>query len=436
MRARGANATDIAIIVVAADDGVMPQTAEAINHAKAAEVPIIIAVNKIDKPGANVERIKQQLTEFEIVPEEWGGSNIFCEVSALKNTGIKELLEQILLVAEVEDLKANPERSGTGLVIESRLEKGRGVVATLLVRDGTVRVGDSIVVGQVPGRVRGMLNDRGEQVKEAKPGDPVEMMGLPESALAGDRFDIVEDEEVARHVAELRKAELMKPQATGKDSMTLEQLFAKVQKGQVLELNVVLKADVMGSLEALKGMLEKAATSEVKVKIVHAHVGGISESDVLLAATSGGIVLGFNVRPDTTAMRIAKERHVEIKTYTIIYELLDDVKKAMSGLLKPTLKEVVNGRAEVREVFSVPNIGNIAGCHVSDGKITRSDQCRLLRDGKIIYTGKFASLRRFKDDVREVASGFECGIGIENFNDIKVGDTIEAFIIEEIAKQL
>jgi translation initiation factor IF-2 len=262
------------------------------------------------------------------------------------------------------------------------------------------------------------------------------MIGLPEAAQAGDRFDVVEDEEVARNVAELRKAELTKPQATGKDSMTLEQLFAKVQKGQILELNVVLKADVMGSLEALKGMLEKAATAEVKVKIVHAHVGGVSESDVLLAATSGGIVLGFNVRPDTTAMRIAKERHVEIKTYTIIYELLDDVKKAMSGLLKPTLKEVVNGRAEVREVFSVPSIGNIAGCHVTDGKITRADQCRLLRDGKIVYTGKFASLRRFKDDVREVASGFECGIGIENFNDIKVGDIIEAFIIEEIAKQL
>jgi len=436
MRARGANVTDIAIIVVAADDGVMPQTAEAINHAKAAEVPIIIAVNKIDKPGANIERIKQQLTEFEIVPEEWGGSNIFCEVSALKNLGIEQLLEQILLVAEVEDLKANPNRSGTGLVIESRIEKGRGAVATILIKDGTVRAGDCIVAGKVPGRVRAMVNDRGEPVKIAGPGDPVEMIGLPEAALAGDRFDIVKDDDVARNVAEMRRLELEIPKATGKDAVSLEELFAKVQKGQVLELNIVLKADVMGSLEALRGMLEKAATSEVKVRIIHAHVGGVSESDVLLAATSGGIVLGFNVRPDTSAMRIAKERHVEIKTYTIIYELLDDVKKAMAGLLKPTLKEVVNGRAEVREVFSVPKLGNIAGCSVVDGKITRSDQCRLIRDGKIIYTGKFASLRRFKDDVREVATGFECGIGIENFNDIKTGDIIEAFIIVEVAKEL
>jgi translation initiation factor IF-2 len=436
MRARGANVTDVAIIVVAADDGVMPQTAEAINHAKAAEVPIIIAVNKIDKPGVNVDKIKQQLTEYEIVPEEWGGSNIFCEVSATKKIGIQELLEQILLVTEVEDLKANPKRSGTGVVIESRLEKGRGPVATLLVKDGTVRVGDDIVVGKVSGRVRAMMNDRGEQVKEALPSDPVEIIGLSEAAQAGDRFDIVKDEEEARAIALARKAELEKPVATGKEAISLEDLFAKVQKGQILELNVVLKADVSGSLEALRGMLDKASTSEVKVKIIHSQVGGISESDVLLAATSGGLILGFNVRPDTTAMRLAKERNVEIKTYSIIYELLDDVKKAMTGLLKPTLKEVVNGRAEVREVFSVPKIGNIAGCFVSDGKIARSDQCRLLREGKIIYTGKFGSLKRFKDDVKEVATGFECGIGIENFNDIKTGDTIEAFHIIEIAKQL
>lgn len=436
MRARGANVTDIAIIVVAADDGVMPQTAEAINHARAAEVPIIIAVNKIDKPGVNVDRIKQQLTEYQIVPEEWGGTNIFCEVSALKKIGINELLDQILLVAEVEDLKANPKRSGTGVVIEARLEKGRGAVATLLVQDGTVRVGDDIVVGKVVGRVRAMMNDRGEQVKEALPGDPVEIIGLSESAAAGDRFDIVRDEETARQVAQVRKEEENRPVATGKDAVSLEELFAKVQKGQVAELNVVLKADVSGSLEAVRGMLEKAATSEVKVKIVHAHVGGISESDVLLAATSGGLILGFNVRPDSTAMRVAKERHVEIKTYSIIYELLDDVKKAMTGLLKPTLKEVVHGRAEVREVFSVPKAGNIAGCSVTDGKITRNDQCRLIRDGAIVYEGKLASLRRFKDDVREVASGFECGIGIENFNDIKVGDVIEAYVIEEVAKEL
>jgi translation initiation factor IF-2 len=436
MRARGANATDIAIIVVAADDGVMPQTAEAINHAKAAEVPIIIAVNKIDKPGANTDRIKQQLTEFQIVPEEWGGSNIFCEVSALKKMGIEELLEQILLVAEVEDLKSNPGRSGTGVVIEARLDKGRGAVATLLVQDGTVRVGDDIVVGRVPGRVRAMINDRGEQIKEALPGDPVEIIGLPESVFASDRFDVVADENVARSIAETRRHEAVKTVAIGKEAVTLEQLFAKVQKGSVLELNVVLKTDVTGSLEALRGMLEKVATSEVKVRVIHGHVGAVSESDVLLASTSGGIVLAFNVRPDTTAMRVAKERNVEIKTYTIIYELLDDVKKAMAGLLKPTIKETIHGRAEVREVFSVPKVGNIAGCAVTDGKITRSSQCRLLRSGVIVYTGKFSSLKRFKDDVREVASGFECGIGIENFNDIKVGDNIEAFIIEEIAREL
>ena len=436
MRARGANVTDIAIIVVAADDGVMPQTAEAINHAKAAQVPIIIAVNKMDKPGANVERIKQQLTEFEIVPEEWGGSNIFVEVSALKKTGIDTLLEQILLVAEVEDLSANPERSGTGTIIEARLEKGRGPVVTVLVQDGSVRIGDNIVVGQVVGRVRAMTNDRGEQVKVAGPSDPVEILGLAESAIASDRFDVVEDEETARSIASLRKADAEKPTAVGKGAVSLEELFAKVQAGKVIELNVVLKADVSGSLEAIRGMLEKAATSEVKVKLIHTHVGGISESDVLLAATSGGIVLGFNVRPDTLALKTAKERNIEIKTYTIIYELLDDVKKAMAGLLKPTLKEVVNGRAEVREVFSVPKVGNIAGCMVSDGKINRGDQCRLLREGKIVYQGKLSSLKRFKDDVREVVSGFECGIGIENFNDIKSGDVIEAFIIQEIAKEL
>lgn len=436
MRARGANVTDVAIVVVAADDGVMPQTAEAINHAKAAAVPIIIAVNKIDKPGANVERIKQQLTEYEIVPEQWGGSNIFCEVSATKKLGIQELLEQILLVTEVEDLKANPKRSGTGVVIEARIEKGRGPVATLLVQDGSVRIGDDIVVGKVSGRVRAMMNDRGEQVKVALPSDPVEIIGLSESASAGDRFDVVKNEDVARTIAGVRKAELEKPAAVGKGAVSLEDLFAKVQKGQILELKVVLKADVSGSLEAIRGMLEKVSTPEVKVQIIHSHVGGVSESDILLAATSGGIVLAFNVRPDSTAMRIAKERHVEIKTYTIIYELLDDVKKAMGGLLKPTLKEVVNGRAEVREVFSVPKFGNIAGSFVTDGKITRSDQCRLIRNGAIVYTGKFGSLRRFKDDVREVATGFECGIGIENFNDIKTGDIVEAFNVVEIAREL
>ena len=327
-------------------------------------------------------------------------------------------------------------RSGTGVVIEARLDKGRGAVATLLVQDGTVRVGDDIVVGSVAGRIRAMMNARGEQVKEAHPSDPVEIIGLPESVLAGDRFDVVKDENTARAIALAHKKDIEKPVATGKEAITLEDLFAKIQKGKVLELNVVLKADVSGSLGALRDMLEKVGTNEVKVKVVHSHIGGITESDVLLAATSGGVILGFNVRPDTTAMRVAKERNVEIKTYTIIYELLDDVKKAMAGLLKPTLKETVTGRAEVREVFSVPKVGNIAGCSIIDGKVTRSDQCRLLRDSAIIYTGKLSSLKRFKDDVREVGTGFECGMGIENFNDIKVADIIETFTTEEIARKL
>lgn len=436
MRARGANVTDVAIIVVAADDGVMPQTVEAINHAKAAEVPIIIAVNKIDKPGANPDRIKQQLTEYEIVPEEWGGSNIFCSVSALNRTGIDELLEQILLVAEVEDLKANPKRSGTGTVIEARLEKGRGAVATLLVQDGTVRVGDNIVAGVSAGRVRAMMNDKGEQVKEATPGMPVEVLGFPEPPSAGDRFDVTKDEDTARQIAETRLKEIEEAKNQTAKGMTLEELFSKVKQGQVHELPIILKADVSGSVEAVKGMLEKASTKEVKVKIVHSAVGGISESDVLLAGTAKGIIIGFNVRPDSVASQRAKEKGVEIKTYDIVYNLVDDVKKAMAGLLQPDRIEKQTARAEVRNVFSVPKAGNIAGCAVVEGKISRSDQVRLVRDGVVVYTGRISSLKRFKDDVREVAQGFECGIGIENFNDIKVGDIIEGFVVEEVARAL
>lgn len=436
MRARGANVTDVAIIVVAADDGVMPQTAEAINHAKAAEVPIIIAVNKIDKPGANVEKIKQQLTEFQIVPEEWGGSNIFVEVSAKNKTGIKELLDQILLVSEVEDLKAKPGRNGTGTVIEARLEKGRGPVATLLVKDGTVRVGDNIVAGRAVGRVRAMMNDRGEQVKEAGPGEPVELLGLPETPVAGDRFDVTEDEDTAREIGKQRNQEMEQARAEANKGPSLEELFAKVKVGQTLELPLIVKADVSGSLEAVRGMLDKVSTPEVKVKIVHTGVGGINESDVLLASTAKGIIIGFNVRPDNVALQRAKEKGVEVKTYNIIYNLVDDVKKAMGGLLKPTRVEKQTGRAEVRQVFTVPKGGNIAGCSVIDGKITRSDSARLLRNSVIVFEGKMSSLKRFKDDVKEVASGYECGIGIENFNDIKPGDIIETFVVEEIARQL
>ncbi|MBC7371094.1 MAG: translation initiation factor IF-2, partial [Bdellovibrionaceae bacterium] len=436
MRARGANATDIAVIVVAADDGMMPQTAEAINHAKAAGVQIIVAVNKIDKPGANPERIKQQLTELQIVPEEWGGTTIFVEVSALKKTGIKELLENIHLVAEVLDLKANPERSATGLVIEAKLEKGKGNVATLLVKDGTIKIGQHIVAGSLKGRVRSLTNDKGERVQSAGPGIPVEVLGLEGTPAAGDRFDVVIDEETAVEVSELRAEQAKKLLNVPAGKMSLEDIFSKVTRGDVKDLAIVLKADVHGSLEAVTGMIQKLATAEVKTKIIHAAVGGINESDVLLANTANGIIIGFNVRPDTGAQATAKRVGIDIRTYSIVYELVDDLKKAMSGMLTPDVVEKVMGRAEVRNVFTVPKIGTIGGCFVTDGKIQRSNMARLLRDNKIIYTGKISSLKRFKDDAKEVATGFECGIGIENFNDLKVGDQIEAFIKEEQAREL
>ena len=435
MRARGANVTDIAIIVVAADDGMMPQTAEAINHAKAAGVPIIVAVNKMDKPGANPDRIKQQLTEFELVPEEWGGTTIYCPVSALKGTGIKELLEQIILVAEMAELKADPKRSGTGVVIESRMEKGRGCVATLLVQDGHVSIGQDIVAGAVAGRVRSMMDDQGKTVKEVGPGMPVEILGLPDTPMAGDRFDVVKDEEAARQIADQRKS-AVKQEETPNSKMSLEQLFSKVKSGDVKELALVMKADVAGSLEAIKGMLDKVGTEEVKLKLVHSAVGGITESDVLLASTAKGVIVGFNVRPDGGATRMAKEKGIEIKSYSIIYELMDDLKKAMAGLLAPTVVEKAMGRAEVRNTFTVPKMGMIAGCYIVDGKIARTHMLRLVRDGKIVYEGKVGSLKRFKDDAKEVAAGFECGIGIENFNDIKVGDVIESFVKEEQVREL
>lgn len=435
MRARGANVTDIAIIVVAADDGMMPQTQEAVNHAKAANVPIIVAINKMDKPGANPERIKQQLTELELVPEEWGGTTIYVPVSALKGDGIPELLEQIHVVAELQELKANPKRSGTGIVIESRMEKGRGVVATLLVQDGTVGIGQTIVAGTVVGRVRNMSDYKGKNVKDAGPGTPVEILGLPEPPMAGDRFDIAKDEESARKIADQRLS-LVKREETPNSKMSLEQLFARVKSGDVKELSLILKADVAGSLEAIKGLLDKLGNDEVKIKLIHSAVGGITESDVLLASTSKGVIVGFNVRPDGGSARMAKEKGIEIKSYSIIYELMDDLKKALAGLLAPTVVEKAVGRAEVRNTFVVPKMGTIAGCFVTDGKIVRNNLLRLVRDGKIVYEGKVSSLKRFKDDAREVASGFECGIGIENFNDLKVGDVIESFVKEEQVREL
>ncbi len=435
MRARGANATDIAVIVIAADDGVMPQTAEAINHAKAAGVPIVIALNKIDKPGANPDRIKQQLTEFEIVPEEWGGTNIFCEVSAIKKQGIKELLEQLLLVAEMQELKANPKRSGTGIVIESRLEKGRGSVATLLVQDGTVKVGDIIVAGTCSGRVRSLMNDLGERVESAGPGMPVEVLGLDEVPAAGDKFDIVKDEKTLERVVEIRKSLKLKAENPS-SKMSLEEMFSKVKQGDQKLLNVILKSDVMGSSEAIQGMFQKLATDEVKIKIIHTAVGGINEGDVLLAATSGAIILGFNTRPDGNAMSMAKQKGIEIRTYGIVYEMMDDLKRLMSGLLEPEIVEQVHGRAEVRNIFTVPKVGTIAGCSVLDGKVARTHMVRLVRNGVVVYQGKIGSLKRFKDDAKEVATGFECGIGIENYNDLKVGDIIEAYSREEVRREL
>ncbi len=435
MRARGAQVTDIAIIVVAADDGMMPQTEEAINHAKAAGVPIIVAINKMDKAGANPDRVKNQLMELELVPEEYGGTTIYCPVSAINGDGVENLLEQINLVAEVQDLKANPGRSAKGVVIESRMEKGRGSVATLLVQDGTLKVGDTLAAGVVVGRIRSMSDDKGEQIKEVLPGYPAEVLGLPTPPMAGDLFDVVKDEKAAEELANFRRSKIEQAE-TPHAKMSLEQLFSKVKSGDVKELSLVLKTDVAGSMEAIKEMLPKIGNEEVKVKVIHSAVGGVTESDVLLASTANGLIIGFNVRPDSGATRMAKEKGVEIKTYSIIYELMDDLKKALSGLLTPDVVEKAQGSAEVRETFSVPKIGMIAGCFVTDGKINRNDMLRLVRDGKVIYEGKVSSLKRFKDDVKEVATGFECGIGIENFNDIKVGDVIEAFVKEEVQREL
>jgi translation initiation factor IF-2 len=434
MRARGANVTDIVVIVVAADDGVMPQTAEAINHAKAAGVPIIVAINKMDKPSANPDRIKQQMTEHELVPEEWGGTTIYAPVSAHTKQGLPELLDHISLVAEMEGLKANPERSATGVVIESRMDKGRGPVATLLIQDGTLKVGQSVVVGSVPGRVRSLINDQGERVEEAGPSCPVEILGLEAVANAGDRFDAVESDEAATRIAATRK-EAADAENRGQ-KISMEAIFSRLKADAVKELPLILKGDVAGSVEAIKGMFEKLATEEVKLKLVHSAVGGINESDVLLASSAKGIVVGFNVRPDGGAQAEAKRLGVEIKTYSIVYELMDDMKKALSGLLTPETRETQLGRAEVRNIFSVPKAGTIAGCFVVDGKILRNAQVRLVREGKIVYTGKLGSLKRFKDDAKEVAQGYECGMSIENYNDVKAGDVIEAFQEESIAREL
>ncbi len=435
MRARGANVTDIVILVVAADDGVMPQTREALSHAKAAGVPIIVAMNKMDKPGANPEKIKQQLAELDLLAEDWGGQSQFVPVSAAKKTGIDELLEAILLNAEVLDLKANPKSPASGTVLEARLEKGRGPVASVLVKRGTLRVGDIVTSGLFTGRVKSLMNDKGSQLKETTPGMPVEILGFEGLPSAGERFDVVEDDATARALIDHRKGIVMAEKAIA-GKVSLEDIFAKVQAGAIKELNVILKADVSGSVEAIRDSLLKLATEKVKVKVLFAAPGGITETDVMLAQASKAIILGFNVRPETNARKVAEAEHVEIKTYQIIYELIDDVKLAMTGILDKKKVERFLGRAEVRQVFMVPKLGLVAGCAVVDGKILRGANVRLLRDSRVVFDGKLSTLKRFKDDAKEVAEGFECGMGIEKFNDLKIGDIIEAYQIDLITPEL
>ena len=437
MRGRGAKITDIVILVVAADDGVMPQTIEAINHAKAASVPIIVAINKIDKPGANSDRVKNALSEHGLISESWGGDTIMVEVSAKEKTGLDILLEMILLQSEVLELKADPYRLAKGVVVEARLERGRGPVATVLVQSGTLRVGDVFVVGVVSGKVRALITHTGAKVQEAGPSIPVEVAGLPGVPSAGDVFQVVKDERIAREIAEDRARKQRTADLSGSAKVTLDDLFAKIKEGSVKELALVIKSDVQGSAEALTAGVEKLATAAVKLRVIHSGVGGITESDVLLAAASNAIIIGFNVRPEPKASALAEQQGVDVRLYTIIYDAMAEIKAAMEGLLEPTLKERTLGRAEVRQVFTVSKAGVIAGAYVVDGTITRAAVgARVIRDNVVVYEGKLGSLRRFKDDVREVQQGYECGISVENFNDVKAGDIIEAYAVDKIAAKL
>ena len=437
MRARGAKVTDVVILVVAADDGVMPQTIEAIHHAKAAGVPLIVAMNKIDKPTANPDRVRNALSEHGLISEAWGGDTIMVEVSAKQKTGLDTLLEMILLQAEVLELKADPHRQARGTVVEAKIERGRGPVATVLVQSGTLRGGDAYVVGTFSGRVRALINDRGEKVQQAGPSIPVEVIGLPGVPSAGDVFHVVSNERVAREIAEERAQKRRAAELTSPAKVSLDDLFAKIQEGSVKELAIVIKADVQGSSEALAGAVEKLSTDAVKLRVIHNAVGGIMESDVLLAAASRAIIIGFNIRPEPKATALAEQQGVDVRLYTIIYDAIADIKAAMEGLLEPTLKERVLGRAEVRQVFMIPKVGAVAGAYVVDGLISRTSAgVRVIRDNVVVYQGKFGSLRRFKDDVREVQQGYECGLSIENFNDVKAGDIVEAYTIDKIATKL
>jgi len=432
MRARGAQVTDIAILVVAADDGVMPQTVEAINHAKAAGVQTIVAINKMDKPNANPDRIMQQLTEYGLVAEEWGGETIMAPVSAITGEGVDHLLEMILLVSELQDYRANPNRKARGVIVEARLDKGRGPVATVLVKNGTLKIGDTIVAGTAYGRVRAMVNDLGERVKAAGPSDPVEVIGFNDVPDAGDVISAVDDDSLSRKVAEERKDKLRAALVKTSSKTSLDDLFSQISAGQVKDLNIIIKADVQGSVEAVKQSLEKLSNDEVRVRCIHGGVGAITESDIMLASASSAIIIGFNVRPDNNVRDMAEREKIDIRLYRIIYNAIEDVEKAMKGMLTPKFKEVVLGRAVVRQVFKVTGAGTIAGCYVTDGKVVRNAQARLLRDNVVIHEGKVDSLKRFKDDAREVAAGYECGMGLENYNDIKEGDVIECFQMEEI----
>ncbi len=432
MRARGAMVTDIAILVVAADDGIMPQTVESINHAKAAGIPVVVAINKMDTVGANPERIKQQLTEYDLVSEEWGGDTIIVPISAKTGMGIEDLLENLVVLAEVQELKANPNRAAKGTVIEARLDKGRGPIMTVLVQNGTLKLGDIIIAGTAVGRVRTMINDKGQRVTSAGPSTPVEISGLSEVPSAGDVFNAVSDERMARELAEERRVSQSSNAMPGTKKVSLEDLFSQIQAGEMKTLNLIVKADVQGSAEAVKSSLEKISNDEVRVKVIHSAVGAINESDVMLAATSGAIIVGFNVRPDNAARDSAARSNVDMRMYRVIYDCINEIEAAMKGMLAPKFKEVVIGHAEVRETYKVSKVGTVCGCYCTDGKIQRGCDVRVLRDNIVIHEGSLASLRRFKDDVKEVAAGYECGMQVEKFNDVKIGDVIECFVMEQI----
>ena len=434
MRARGAQVTDVVIIVVAADDGVMPQTREAIDHAKAAGVPIIVAVNKIDKPGANIENIMSQMSELELMPEEWGGDTVYCQISAKMKIGIEELLETIVVVSELADLKANSKRYAYGSVVEGKLDKGRGPVATLLVQNGTLRAGDPIVVGTTYGRVRQMLNDKGVEIKAAGPSTPVEVTGLNDVPVAGDKFMAFETEKMSRHVGEERSKMKQDKDRQTSSALSLDDLYSRINEGDIQDLNIIVKSDVQGTAEAVKSSLEKIDVDSIRVNVIRSTVGGISESDVLLASASQAIIYGFNVRPDANVRKKAEEEGVEIRLHNIIYKMIEEIEAAMTGMLAPEIEEVIIGQAEIRQVIKVSKIGSVAGCYVIDGSMKRDCGVRLMRDGIVIYTGKLGSLKRFQNDAKEVAQGYECGLTIENYNDIKDGDIVEGFEMREVAR--